>query len=331
MRALMTSAAAVRSGERQRASESRAGMLDFHRATGGLRALVVGVALWTMVPTSASAQDYPFTLLIEDGWTALQNRSFADDRGMAYNGTGGHLVFGVFNGQKAPGPMAIANVSVWTRNVPHPYFASIGPLAGLIVLDFYGSTAHLAIIDTPAGLKTTIADLGSPYDYGDFVTSGTWWFYDGTIVGGGTANDLVITGVVSYTPSHLSVGGYADLAPRVATPPFADDPTPVATHIVGDGVLRLGSFYNAAASPFGLRPVRSFTAVDSGLSPYESWAHLVVLHVGSDTYLVFSCSIDPAGNFAQQYCSISGTGEYARYAGRAWYQVVSTSIRLFLP
>ena len=291
-------------------------------------ALVAAFALWTVVPASASAQEFPFTLLIQDAWTALHNRSFADDHGTVYHGTGGHPVFLVFNGQKVPGPIAFADLALWTRDSPHPYFAPIRPLAGLIALAFYGGgTAHLAIIDTPSGPKTMIADLGSPWDYGDFPSWGSWWFSDGTAVGVGTANDLVITGVISYTPGNLSVGGYADLLPRIATPPFADDPTPLATHIVGEGV-RLGSFYSAAGSPFGLRPARSFTAVDSGLG--YGIAHLVVLHAGGETYLVFACSTDPAGSFPQ-YCSISGTGGFARYGNRAWYQMFGASIRLYLP
>lgn len=124
---------------------------------------------------SASAQDVVFALLIEDGWTALQNRSLADDRGMVYNGTGDRPVFRVVNGQKTSEQVATADMAAWTRNVPDPYFAPIRPFAGLITPNFSDSVAHLAIIDTPAGPKTTIATWFPWWDV-DVGVSGDWVF-----------------------------------------------------------------------------------------------------------------------------------------------------------
>ena len=203
------------------------------------RSLAVGFALWTIAPTPASAQDVGFTLLIEDGWTALHNRAFADNRGMLYLGTGGKPVFSVVNGQKTPGQVATADVVAWTRSVPDPYFAPIRPLAGLIVLDFGDSVGHLAIIDTPAGPKTTVASWAPWWDV-DTAVSGGWMFSDGTTVGGGTANDLVITGVMRVAAHQSFLASRSvDLVPRLPTSPLAYDPTPFATHIAGDGVVSM--------------------------------------------------------------------------------------------
>ena len=306
-------------------------MADFNCITRcRFQALAIGFALWTIAPMSASAQDVGFSFLIQDGWTALQNRSFADNRGMLYLGTGGKPVFSVVNGQKAPGQVATADVVAWTRSVPDPYFAPIRPLAGLIVLDFGGFVGHLAIIDTPAGPKTTVATWAPWWDV-DTAVSGTWVFSDGTTVGGGTANDLVITGVIRVAAHQSFLASRSvDLVPRLPTSPLAYDPTPFATHIVGDGVVKIGSFYGEADNPFALTPVRSFTTADSGLSPFAPlWTHVVAIHVTGDIYLVVACSVDPTPP-APQYCTVSGTGEFARYTGRAWYQFVGSSIKLAL-
>ena len=133
-------------------------MADLRHTSSWIRALVAGVALCA-IPMPASAQDVGFVFLIENGWSSLLNRSFTDDRGMTYLGTGSHVVYSVVNGQKVPGQIASANIAAWTRDVPDPFFAPIRPLAGLIVLNFGGFQGHLSIIDTPTGPKTTIAIL----------------------------------------------------------------------------------------------------------------------------------------------------------------------------
>ena len=102
--------------------------------------------------------------------------------------------------------------------------------------------------------------------------------------------------------------------------PFGHDPTPFATHNAGSGIVRMGSYYGEAGPPFARTPARSFTTADSGLSPFGAhWAHLVVLPVTGDTYLVVVCSVDPTPP-APQYCTVSGTGEFARFTGLAYYQ-----------
>ena len=305
-------------------------MFDLRGTTAcQFRSLVAAFALWTIAPMSASAQDVSFAVLIQDGWTALQN-PFADDRGMVYSGTVSRPVFWVVNGQKAPGRVATADIVAWTRNVPDPYFAPIRPFAGLIMLDFGDFVGHLAIFDTPAGPKTTMATYLPLYDV-DVTVSGDWVFSDGTTVAGGTANDLVLTGVIRSAADYLFLGGPSvDLMPRVPTPPLGYDPTPFATHTAGGGVIRMGSFYGEAGHPFGRTPVRSFTTADSGLAPFGALsAHLVVMHVTGDTYLVVACSVDPTPP-APQYCTVSGTGEFARFTGRAFYQFVGPSIKLGL-
>ena len=306
-------------------------MLELHSKTRWwFRALLAAfAALWAMVPTAASAQDVTFAWLIEDGWTVLQ-KPFADDRGMVYSGTGNRRVFRVANGQKTSEQVATADMAAWTRNVPDPYFAPIRPFAGLITLNFSDSVAHLAMIDTPAGPKTTIATWFPWWDV-DVGVSGDWVFSDGTTVGGGTASDLVVTGVIRSAADYSFLGGpYVDLVPRVPTSPFGYDPTPFATHIAGGGVIRMGSFYGEAGPPFARTPVRSFTTADSGLAPFGGlWGHLVVMHVTGETYLVVACSVEPTPP-AAQYCTVSGTGEFARFTGRAFYQFVGPSIKLGL-
>lgn len=87
----------------------------------------------------------------------------------------------------------------------------------------------------------------------------------------------------------------------------------------------MGSFYGEAGSPFARTPVRSFTTADS-----DRFAHLVVMHVAEDTYLLVACSFDPTPPLAPLYCSVSSTGGFARYTGRAWYEIVGASIKLSL-
>ena len=79
----------------------------------------------------------------------------------------------------------------------------------MITVNFSDSVAHLVIIDTPGGPKTTIATWIPWWDV-DVRVSGTWAYSDGTTVGGGTANDLVVTGVIrsaanmSFLAAHPS-------------------------------------------------------------------------------------------------------------------------------
>lgn len=304
-------------------------MLELRWTPRWFRALVVGVALWAIAPVSANAQDVGFALLIEDGWSLL-NRSFADDRGMVYFGTGDHPVYFVANGQKAPTPVASANLVAWTRDVPDPYFAPIRPLAGLIVLNFGAFLGHLAIIDTPTGPKTTISILTTGGE-ANFGASGAWVFFDGSTVSGGTANDLVVAGVVRFAPYAFVGGPAVDLVPRFPTPPFAYDPTPMATHniTIGDLSIEMGSFYGAAHAPFGGTPVRSFITVDTGLTGFGKFAHLLVIHHTGETYFVVACSGTYTGP-EPVHCTVSGTGGFAKVTGSAFYQIVGISIKLAL-
>ena len=90
-------------------------MLDAYSTTRNwFRSLVAGFVLWTLAPMSASAQDAPFAWLIEDGLAALQNRSFADDRGIVYNGARDRAVFRIVNGQKTSEQVATADMAAWT-------------------------------------------------------------------------------------------------------------------------------------------------------------------------------------------------------------------------
>jgi hypothetical protein len=302
-------------------------MLDLRCTTRWFRMLVAGVALWA-IPMSASAQDVGFVFLIEDGWSSLLNRSFTDDRGMTYLGTGGHRVFWVVNGQKAGNQIATANVVAWTRSVPDPYFAAIRPLAGLIVLDFGPFQGHLAIIDTPAGPRTTISILNTGGEV-NFGATGAWVFSDGTTVSGGTANDLIVAGVVRFAPYAFVGGPAVDLVPRFPTPPFPYDPTPTATHNILSGAIGMGSFYGAAHAPFDGTPVRSFTTVDTGLTGFGRFAHLLVIKHTGETYFLVACS----GTFSGPeniHCTVSGTAQFARYTGSIFYEVVGISIKLAL-
>jgi hypothetical protein len=303
-------------------------VLDLHSTPRcRFRALVAAFALWALAPISASAQDVGFALLIENGWSLL-NRSFADDRGMVYLGTGGKQVFQVVNGQKGSNPIATANIAAWTRSVPDPYFEPIRPLAGLIIVDFGAFQGHLAIIDTPTGPKTTISILSTGGEV-NLGASGAWVFSDGTTVSGGTANDLVVAGVVRFAP-YTFVGGPAiDLVPRFPTPPFAYDPTPTATHNILDPFIEMGSFYGAAYAPFDGTPVRGFTTLDAGFTGFGRYAHLLVIKHTGETYFVLACSGTYSGP-ENIHCTISGTGILTRITGTAFYQIADISIKLAL-
>jgi hypothetical protein len=289
---------------------------------------LVGFVALVIVPVGASAQDAGFALLIEDGWSALQSRSFGDERGMVYWGTGQKRVYTVVDGKKTS-QVATADIVVWTREIPDPYFAPIRPVAGLIMLDSGNAITHLAIVDTPAGPRTTVATY-YPWDLVDFTVTGTWFFSDGATIAGGTVNDLFVGGIIRVAEGAFVGAPTINLVNRFATSPSTYDPTPLTTHPDNTGVVRMGSFYGEAGVPFARTPVRTFTTSDYALMPFGSLStHLAVFHVADDSNVVVACSVDPTPP-APQYCTVSGTGVFARLTGGAVYRADSVSVRLFL-
>ena len=108
--------------------------------------------------------------------------------------------------------------------VPDSAFSGFGPLGGLITLDFKGFRAHLSLVETPAGLLTTVGVLGT-FGEPHFDVIGTWILGNGTPAAG-SANDMVAAGLVHVgAPASVGILPIA-MNPIFPTVPFGTDPTP---------------------------------------------------------------------------------------------------------
>lgn len=272
------------------------------RASGARRAVVVcGVALLaSAVP--ARAQDIPFAFLIENGWKAFEQPATRLDQPLvswARKGT----FYAVVNGTKGAAQGA-ATVTAWSRSVPEPFFAAIGPIAGVLALEFPTFHAHLGLIDTPAGLQTTIGliDTSGAVNFG---VTGSWLLADGTSVAGGTASDLVVAGIVRFRQSPLTIGvvelAVSKVFPTVA---FSSDPFGGLSPTTAPAT-DLGNFYGVAQGP--LRWYRRADAEWTGQF-YDTSVVVMSLN-GADNYLVMVCAeTGAAPQPAFQRCTVSGVG-----------------------
>ncbi len=244
----------------------------------------------------ADAQNFFFAFLIDHGWQAFFANpvvradhaltSWAADRPF-------HLIA---NGQKG-GQLGQAHVRAWHRAVPDPFYAPIGPTAGVITLDFEGFRGHLSLIETPSGFRTStsiIEDTGAIPR-----VTGTWVFGNGADVIGGTANDMVIGGIVHFGTA-MSLGTVEiPVHQYFPTVPFPSDVEPLALKSV-NASTQLGSYYGASDS----RPIRTYRRHDTQWTGFAFDAWLAVLHVPGDSYLIVVTSyINTTG------MTISGVGD----------------------
>jgi hypothetical protein len=263
------------------------------RRPSGIPVLALVLAVASAVP--ARAEEVGFALLLEDGVKFVQG---ADSSGLAAFRSSGAVRL-IVNGQKGD-VVGTADVFAWSRSVPDPFFAPFGPLAALGVLRLFGLEVHLGLVETPAGLETTIG-VRDPATNSVLPWRGTWVFGPGTLVGG-DADDLVVGGaLVIGTPLTLNKTSFT-INQYFPTVPFPSDPAPSATHSLF--FFDAGSFYGQTlVSAF--RPVRAYTLRRQG-DPADRPAHPLVIHAGGTDYLVVGCSqLVPDTPTA---CTLSGTG-----------------------
>jgi hypothetical protein len=274
------------------------------------RAAVVGIlslALALGWARPAPAANAGFLILIENG---LQFTSVADTDGLAVFFAHGTIRPIVNNQANFAQSLGSANVVVWSRAVPDPFFDPIGPIAALVTLTLEppaaGAIAHLGVIQTPAGLRTTIGArqrVGFAYELIPGLR-GQWVISNG-IPAGGAATDLIIGGVaVLNTPIPLPPTSH-ELIKIFPTPPFFYDATPDDAHAVGTHLI--GSFYGYTVEGQA-RPARAYTLVTSALPGFGFRSHMLVVQVGADEYQVMACSA--ANAVSEPGCTVSGVGTF---------------------
>jgi hypothetical protein len=273
-----------------------------------------------ILPAPALAQPVPFAFLIQNGWqTLFQNQAVRIDHQLTTWATRAPF-YSIVNGQK--GPLAgNALVNAWSRTVAEPYFAPLGSLAGVVTLDFGTFRGHLALVETPGGLLTTIAIMDSNGVVNPTVT-GAWVYGNGTSVGGGTANDMVVAGLVRFG-SPTSAGTIpVDITQYFPTSvPFATDPQPFLSFPLSPNVS-VGSFFGYAQGP-----LRTYRRVDmQGPGVFDD-VSLMVMSTGGGNYAVMVCTDlrdHPTDGYLNR-CTVSGTGPFLGYlsgrlSGRApWW------------
>ena len=118
--------------------------------------LAVAAVTVALTATPAPAVNVGFLILIENGLAF--GPPLVDAQGLAAFVASGP-VRPVVDGQAQFGQsLGTANVVVWSRTVPDPFFDPIGPIGALVTVSFTQPLikAHLGLIQTPAGLQTTI-------------------------------------------------------------------------------------------------------------------------------------------------------------------------------
>lgn len=273
------------------------------------RVRATAILLLLISASAVSAQDVPFAFLIEDGWQSFTGGgAFRAQQNLAsWYGRG--QIHAIVNAQKGP-QIGTAHFVAFSRAVPDPTFDPIGPLAGLIVLNFGAFRGHLTVIETPTGLKSTIAILDQS-DNVDFRVSGAWVFGPGAAVIGGTTDDMVVGGVVHFgsplPASNLSL----TMSPYFPLVPFSND---LPFHVFSSSTplgwpVGTGSSYHNSASG----ALRTYMRSDVGGFFDDFTGTVTVLHTGADNYVVLSCGwyfpiseLSPSSPV--RGCTVSGVG-----------------------
>lgn len=270
--------------------------------------LGVILPLWVLLNASpAIAQDIPFVFLLQDGWSKTFNNPYVRQEHALTTWASRTTFHHVVNGQKG----AVAGnalIHIWSRQVADPYFAPLGSVAGVVTLDFGPFRGHLTVFDTPSGIKTTIGIIG---DNG-FVSpdvSGVWVYGNGTSVGGGTANDMVVGGVVHFGQPQ-TIGNYT-LSITKYFGVVATDFSPFQGIGQANSQAFAGSFLGAFQGP-----LRTFSRGDQQWTGIYDEAHVMVTPVAGG-YAVLACSMlgdHPSDRYLRR-CTLSGTGALSRLTG----------------
>ncbi len=170
--------------------------------------VLCGIYLLAWV-SPARAQDIPFAFLIQNGWQAFEQPVTRLDQPIVSWARRG-MFYSVVNGTKGT-IVGSAGITAWSRSVPDPTYAAIGPVAGVITLEFPTFRGHLGLIDTPTGLQTTIGIVETSGAVNIGVT-GSWLLGNGTSVVGGTANDMVVAGIVRFRSIPSTIGAVSIFA-----------------------------------------------------------------------------------------------------------------------
>jgi hypothetical protein len=275
--------------------------------------LFVALSLAMSTPAVAAAA-FHFVFFIEHG---LDFEPFVDPNGMSGFFSAQRNILAIVEGRKTSLVLGTATILAWSRTVPDPFFASLGPIAALGVLHFpdpFNVEVHLGLfLDSSGAARTTVAayrTINGAF-LADPTVRGSWQTLSPTEVGGDPA-DLLIGGVwVTGAPTPLAAGAIT-LEPYPPTVPFPSDPTPTTTHCLNALCTeRLGSFYGHALLGGEDRVARSY-GISSPTVPGGITAHLTVLEVGESDQIVVACSGFVLGSGSLQGpCTLSGTGDNA--------------------
>ncbi|MCC7179004.1 MAG: hypothetical protein IT177_11495 [Acidobacteria bacterium] len=280
--------------------------------------LAAAFACLLFTTSTAFAQDVPFAFLIENGWQSFYaGAGTRSEQGLtSWYGRG--QVYAITNGQKGAG-IGTAHMHAFTRTVPDPTFAALGPLAGLIVINLGPFRGHLTVFETPAGLQTAVAIL-DPVGETDIAVSGSWVFGNGAAVAGGTANDMVVGGIAHFGAPLPAANVSLSLSPYFPLVPFNND-LPFHLFSTSSGLpWPVGSGSSYQNSSYG--PLRTYMRGEAGTFFDLYTSAVTVLHTGGGNYAVLSCSwytgMTWLGAMAPvPGCSLSGTGVLSRLTGRA--------------
>lgn len=275
---------------------------------GFARVLAVMLAGVLCAPASAAALDVPFLFLIPNGWSTLLLTPATRPAHGLVSWSVAAPFHGVVNGQK--GAVAgNAYVVAWSRSADDPYFEPLRPLSGLVTLDFGAFRGHLGLVETPAGLQTTIG-IVDDNGLANAAVSGVWALGDGSGVAGGSASDLTVAGLV-----HFGTPGYLGIIPVDITQYFPAFPNSVATDpqpfmvvdVSGPAAeaVSLGSFYGYAQGP-----LRTLRRIDTQTNGFSNDSSLMVMSIGGSNYAVLACTnlgLDGTDGYLDR-CTLSGLG-----------------------
>ncbi len=244
----------------------------------GLHLVVACVLVLLGSARHADAQDFFFGFLIDKGWQTFTANPVVRVDQTLISWSADRPFHAIVNGQKGA-QLGQAFVRAWYRSVPDPFYAPIGPTAGVITLDFGGMRGHLSLIETPTGFQTTISTVEG---WANLQLTGTWVFGNGADVIGGSADDMVIGGVVHLSASATSLGAIElPVNQYFPTVPFPSDNNPLALQSV-NVTTQLGSYYGQSEQ----RPVRTYRRFDAQWTGLPLGAWLAVVHVPGSGYLI---------------------------------------------
>jgi hypothetical protein len=279
---------------------------------------LAGVAAFLLSAIPAQAQPVPFAFLIKDGWSRLfQNQAIYAPESLTSFSARSEF-YSIVNNQKA-GQAGNALIYAWGRPLPQP-FTPLGSLAGAVTLDFGSFRAHLSVLESPAGVQTAI---GIVNENGTITlgATGAWAFANGAGVAGGTANDLVVGGIVNLTP----VGPVGELAinmspyfPTFPNPGVPSQAMPFSATIMSQA-LSLGSFVGTAQGP-----LVTYSRIDTQFNGFADRVSMMVITTGGGNSGIVVCSDlgdHTADNSFLNTCTISGVGAYNQLVGRSGFLV----------